>query len=161
MSQSFTHLSSQSTFTASKVRCHAESLIFSNSTFSQHATREITARPGERGIALGEFVTVFERSFWGYCRETEAKLAKSDDGFHPKARVEPTLLKSLAWPTNLVRSLDKFATFSVSVGSDIQRAYPIYSVCIVYISFAGLETRGTWQSWRFSECSVIQLLTVE
>lgn len=54
----------------------------------------------------------------------ESKLAKFGDGFHLKARVKPKLLASLSQPANLVRSLGKFATFSVSVGSDSRRAYP-------------------------------------
>lgn len=141
-------------FTAFKERSHAKSLISSAShTSSQHAAREITVRPGERGIALGEFVAMLKRSFWGHCRETEAKLAKSGDGFRPKARVKPTLLKSLSWPTNLVRSLGKFATFSVSVGSDSRRAYPPYVLCMYpspVSKLVGHGSRGDLANARWS-----------
>ncbi|EFN65508.1 Disks large 1 tumor suppressor protein [Camponotus floridanus] len=50
--------------------------------------------PGERGIALGEFITLLKDAFREHCREIGAKLAKSDDGFHLKTRVKPECIFS-------------------------------------------------------------------
>lgn len=129
---------------------HAKSPMYLSSE-THPVSRNRTACPGERGIALGEFIAVLKRCFQRTLpRETEAKLAKSGDGIHLKTRVKPKLLASLSRPANLVRSLGKFATFSV--GSDSRRAYP-GNVLFAGRKFAG---HGTL-SRRFSKCSVIQL----